>query len=113
MTYAIGSAADDEAGLDMIHHLLVISNINNLFIDCRQVGYWQSINESCPATGPNGDMPGRSASRAVYTALVEENLPRFRSGSRGMAGFSRGGRPLGVMPEIVLRLRPMRLPMDC
>src|SRR5262249_25383495 len=46
-TYAIGSAADDEAGVDMIHHLL-ISNINNLFIDCRQVGYWKTIrNQTC------------------------------------------------------------------
>jgi len=43
-TYAIGSAADDEADLDMIHHL-DISNINKLFIECRQVYYWQSINE--------------------------------------------------------------------
>src|SRR5215472_14344229 len=34
--YAIGSAADDEAGVDMIH-LLLISTIDNLFIDCRQV----------------------------------------------------------------------------
>ena len=39
MTYAIGSAADDEVGLDMIHHL-PISNINKLFIDNRQVAYW-------------------------------------------------------------------------
>src|SRR5436309_14026013 len=44
MTYAIGSAADDEAWLDMIHHL-PISNINKLFIDNRQVRYWQSIKE--------------------------------------------------------------------
>src|SRR5262249_57542020 len=41
-TDAIGSAADDEAGVDMIHHLL-ISAVNNLFIDCRQVGYWKTI----------------------------------------------------------------------
>src|SRR5215831_14855125 len=41
-TYAIGSAADDEAGVDMIH-LLLISTINNLFIDFRQVGYWKTI----------------------------------------------------------------------
>jgi hypothetical protein len=32
----------------------------------------------------------------VYTALVEENPPRSRSGSRGTAGFSKGGRPLDV-----------------
>jgi hypothetical protein len=41
---AIGSAADDEAGLDMVHHLS-ISNINKLFIDSRQVDYWQSIKD--------------------------------------------------------------------
>ena len=35
-TYAIGSAADDEAGVDMIL-TSCISNINNIFIDCRQV----------------------------------------------------------------------------
>src|SRR5215472_14794378 len=34
-TYAIGSAADDEAGVDMIR-LLLISTIDNLFIDFRQ-----------------------------------------------------------------------------
>src|SRR5438105_14930477 len=43
-TYAMGSAADDEAGRDMIHYLPDISNINKLFIECRQVGYWESIN---------------------------------------------------------------------
>src|SRR5947207_13244129 len=35
-TYAIGSAADDEAGLDMIHTTFYISNINKLFIEYRQ-----------------------------------------------------------------------------
>src|SRR5438132_14025283 len=42
-TYAIGSAADDEAGLDTISTSRDISNINNLFIECRQAGYWKSI----------------------------------------------------------------------
>src|SRR6266550_3422825 len=38
-TYAIGSAGDDEAGLNMIHHPSDISIINKLFIERRQVGY--------------------------------------------------------------------------
>src|SRR5438132_11364683 len=43
-TYAIGSAGDDEARLDMVHHLPSdISIINNLFIDFRPVRYWNSI----------------------------------------------------------------------
>src|SRR5215831_5348544 len=49
-TYAIGSAADDEAGVDMIHRLL-ISTINNIFIDCRQVGYWKTIRMPRALTG--------------------------------------------------------------
>jgi hypothetical protein len=38
----------------------------------------------------------------VYTALVKRNPPRSRSGSRGTAGFSKGGRPL----EVAWLLRP-------
>src|SRR5205823_1125623 len=41
MTYATGSAADDEAGVDMFRHSL--SNINNIFIDYRQPRYWKTI----------------------------------------------------------------------
>src|SRR5205809_6817358 len=51
-TYAIGSAADDEAGLDMISPSSNISNINKLFIDFRQAWYWKSIKEA--------DVPRRS-----------------------------------------------------
>src|SRR5258705_1744621 len=43
-TYAIGSAADEMVGIDMIPPF-GLSNINKLFIDCRQVRYWKSINE--------------------------------------------------------------------
>src|SRR2546430_11332124 len=35
--------SDDEAGLDMIHTTFCISNINKLFIEYRQVIYWNSI----------------------------------------------------------------------
>src|SRR5262249_50301866 len=41
-TYAIGSAADEASCVDMIQNLS-ISNINNTFIDCRQVGYRKTI----------------------------------------------------------------------
>src|SRR5690349_24579560 len=48
-TYAIGSAADDEAGLvDIGIQYLHISNINKLFIGIRQGRYWQSINRRQP-----------------------------------------------------------------
>jgi hypothetical protein len=42
----------------MIHHL-DISNINKLFIECRQVDYWQSIKEpdvEVPAEWPSKEM---------------------------------------------------------
>src|SRR5436853_5597037 len=50
-TYAIGSAADEETRFDMIHTTSCISNINKLFIEYRQVVYWNSINNrlsKCP-----------------------------------------------------------------
>src|SRR5688572_33280644 len=51
-TYAIGSAADDEIGFDMIHHLH-ISIINKLFIEYSQVAYRKSINEPlCVTSAP-------------------------------------------------------------
>src|SRR5438309_6076643 len=51
-TYAIGSAADDEVGFDMIHYFL-ISTINNMFIDCRQAEYWKTIrNQKLPGNSP-------------------------------------------------------------
>src|SRR5215208_4542841 len=43
-TCAIGSAADDEIGFDMVHHLPDISIINKSFIEYSQVSYRQSIN---------------------------------------------------------------------
>src|SRR5262245_34222061 len=50
-TWAIGSAADDEGGLDMIRPPPgIISNINKLFIECRQDDYWKSIKR--PHTSP-------------------------------------------------------------
>src|SRR5258708_39626107 len=43
MTYAIGSAADDEAGLDMDSPPSGLSIKNKLFIEYRQVVYRKSI----------------------------------------------------------------------
>jgi hypothetical protein len=40
---------------------------------------------------------GRNAwPSCIYTALVKENPPRSRLGSRGAVGFNKGGRPLDV-----------------
>src|SRR5439155_11709407 len=58
-TYAIGSAADEEAGLDMNYHRLSYRiSINYLSIVVKY-GTGSSIKGTrCPATGPNGGMLG-------------------------------------------------------
>src|SRR6266480_3077958 len=59
-TFAIGSAADDEAGPDMIHHL-PISNVNTLFIDCRQLAYRKAIRNEMLRNGSERRLLGRPA----------------------------------------------------
>jgi hypothetical protein len=90
----MGSAADDEAGLDMIHHLS-ISNINNIFIEYRQVAYWKSIKEpDVPRRVRTAECGAVLEAEEVYAGLVKENPPRSRSGSRGTAGLAKTGGPL-------------------
>src|SRR5438309_981238 len=85
-TCAIGSAADDEAGLDMISLPSDISNINTLFIECRQVGYWKSINEQMSRDGPNGGTAGRPASQGGLHAERTDYRCRYWN-SRGLAEY--------------------------
>src|SRR5947208_2123392 len=79
-TYAIGSAADDEARLDMISPASDISNINKLFIEYRQAGSWRSIQEpdvprrvrtaECWAVSQGGLRAEREAESSISTLNI-------------------------------------------
>jgi hypothetical protein len=68
-TYAIGSAADDEVGLDTISTSSHISNNNKRIIECRQMDYCKSIKEAGVACFGDCTLVGSTAVNSVLNFL--------------------------------------------
>src|SRR5262249_53880412 len=91
-TYAIGSAADDEAGVDMIHHLL-ISTFDNLFIDFRQAADGVECRK-CTTWNPSAPQPavlGRARGLCITRRRRAGGQGLLRVLSRGLRAPGRRG----------------------